>query len=56
MLNPYVCLIIAIVLAIIAAFAHFYPFAPDQYPWRRGFFYASWVFYLLYVYAIFHKS
>lgn len=51
MLNPAVCLIIAIVLAVISVIAGTWPFQPAQYPWRGGFFFASWLFFLLYVYA-----
>jgi uncharacterized membrane protein YecN with MAPEG domain len=52
MLNANTCLIVAIVLSIISVVAHTYPFAPEAYPWRRGFFYASFCAYLLYVYAL----
>jgi hypothetical protein len=50
-LNPNVCLIIALVLAAIAVFAGTWPFQPTQYPWRGGFFFGSWFFYLLFVYS-----
>lgn len=52
MLNANVCLIVALVLAFISVIAGSWPFAPNQYPWRGGFFYGSWLFYLLYMYAL----
>jgi hypothetical protein len=40
------------ILAIIALCVGVYPFPPDKYTWRNGFFYASWLCFILYEYAL----